>query len=155
LRNFLLSSTIFFLITACDSNIEKTKTNISVQVVEITTQLPLVASSLSNKIGGACAFEKPQIEGDYQFISGWALISKDTLAESIFLGIKANGVERFTPTLNREKREDVAKYFNNLNLLNSGFAAYIKKSDVPKGSKVTLYQISQGGVYTCKDTDTL
>ena len=145
----LLLSMTFILIVACDRNAEKPKQSISVKEVVIGKELPAVASSYSKNIGGACAFDKPQTEGDYQFVSGWALISKDTLADGFYIGIEANGVERFTPILNVEKRDDVAKYFNNLSLLNSGFSAYIKKSDVPNGSKMTLYQTSQGGIYAC------
>ena len=145
---------IVILINGCDNKVDKVSQPSSIKEIALGKEIPSEASSFSRNKGGACGFDKPQISGNYQFVSGWALISKDTLADGLYIGILANDVERFTPILNREKRVDVAKYFNNENVINSGFVAYFKKYDVPIGAKATLYQTFQGGIYPCEVTIT-
>jgi len=122
----------------------------------ISPAFPAAYASLPKKAGGACGFDQPKIEGDNQFVSGWAAISaKDgALAEAIVVGVSANGSEKFAVT-SKQKREDVAKYFSNPSLIDSGFSVYISKANVSTGSKVILYQVFQGGVYACEVTATL
>ena len=139
------------LLSGCDGGAPpKAATAIS-NATNISAAFPAVYASLPKKAGGACGFDQPKSDGDNQFISGWAAISvKDgALAEAIVLGIKAsNGDERFVIT-SKQSREDVAKYFSNATLADSGFSAYIKEADAPKGSVTKLYQVFQGNIYTC------
>ena len=88
--------------------------------------------------------------------AGWAAISaKDgVLAEAMVVGVSANGSEKFAVT-SKQKREDVAKYFNNPALIDSGFSVYVRKADIFSESKVILYQVFQGGVYACEVTAAL
>lgn len=144
------------VLSGCDGGAPpKAATAIS-NATNITAAFPAVYASLPKKVGGACGFDQPNSDGDKQFISGWAAISaKDgALAEAIVVGISANGSEKFA-VASRQKREDVAKYFNNPALIDSGFSVYIGKADITAGSKVILYQVFQGSVYTCEVTAAL
>jgi|GEM_PF-6504877 len=137
-------------LSGCDGGAPpKTATPIS-NATNISTAFPAVYASLPKKAGGACAFDQPKIDGDNQFISGWAAIStKDgSIAEAKVLGISSSGVEKFVLT-SQQKREDVVNYFKNPALMESGFSVYVSRTGITAGSKVTLYQVFQGSVYVC------
>ncbi len=144
------------VLSGCDGGAPpKAATPIS-NAANISAAFPAVYASLPKKVGGACGFDQPKIDGDNQFISGWAAISaKDgALAEAMVVGISANGSEKFA-VASKQKREDVVKYFNNPALIDSGFSVYVGIADISSGSKVILYQVFQGGVYACEVTAAL
>lgn len=145
------------VLSGCDSGAPpKAATAAISNATKISTAFPAAYASLPKKTGGVCGFDQPKSDGDNQFISGWAAISaKDgALAEAIVVGISASGGEKFA-VASKQKREDVVKYFNNPALIDSGFSLYVGKADIPPGSKMTLYQVFQGSVYTCEVTAAL
>lgn len=144
------------VLSGCDGGAPPNSEPSASNTRNISSAFPAAYGTLPKKVGGACGFDQPKIDGDNQFISGWATISaKDgTLAEALVIGISENGSEKFALT-SKQKREDVAKYFNNPALTDSGFSVYINKYDIPSKSKVILYQIFQGSVYTCEVTAAL
>lgn len=141
------------LLVGCDGGAPPKVAASMSNATNISSAFPAAYASLPKKAGGGCGFDQPKIDGDNQFVSGWAAIStKDgSLAEAIVVGVSANGSEKFA-LASKQKREDVVKYFNNTALVDSGFSAYISKADAPAGSKVILYQVFQGGVYACEVT---
>ena len=153
IKKLIFSALIIAALSGCDGDVPP-KTTVSItDAMDISTVFPAVYANFPKKVGGACAFDQPKIDSDKQFISGWAAISaKDgSLAEAKFLGISFNGVEKFVFT-SKQKREDVVNYFKNPALMESGFSAYINKTEISAGSKVILYQVFQGGVYPCEVT---
>lgn len=144
------------VLSGCDGGAPPKAVSVISNATNISAIFPAAYASLPKKAGGACGFDQPKIDGDNQFISGWAAISaKDgTLAEAMVIGVSANGSEKFALTT-KQKREDVAKYFNNPALIDSGFSVYVSKADILPGSKVILYQVFQGGVYACEVTAVL
>jgi hypothetical protein len=146
---------VFFasLLFGCDGGVPPKTASVITNVTNVSTVFPAAYASLPKKIGGACGFDQPKIDGDNHFISGWSAIStKDgTLAEAMVVGISTNGSEKFA-VASKQKREDVVKYFKNPALLDSGFSLYVGKAAISSGSKVTLYQVFQGGIYACDVT---
>lgn len=140
----------------CDSGVQPKAVPSVSNAENISYAFPAAYGSLPKKVGGACGFDQSKIDGDNQFISGWAAISArdGTLAEAMVVGVSFNGIEKFAVT-SRQKREDVVKYFNNPALIDSGFSVYIGKSEIPSGSKLVLYQVFQGTVYACDVTAAL
>lgn len=141
------------VLSACDGGAPPKTASVISNTTNTSATFPAAYASLPKKAGGTCAFDQPVIEGDTQFISGWAFISATdgVLAETVVLGITVNGSEKFAMT-SKEKRDDVAKYFKNQAILDSGFSAYLNKVDVPSGSNVSVYQVFQGVVYRCEVT---
>ena len=64
--------------------------------MSLAASLPAEYAAFPKKKGGACGVDQPKIEGDNQFISGWAAISaKDgSLPDVMVVGISANGSEK-------------------------------------------------------------
>ena len=122
----------------------------------MTTSFPAAYAGFPRKAGGTCAFDQPAIDGDSKFFSGWGFISAtdSALAEAMLVGISSGGTEKFA-VLTKTKREDVAKYFKNPAVMDSGFSIYVSKADIPHGSKATVYQIFQGIAYVCENTITI
>jgi hypothetical protein len=50
----------------------------------------------------------------------------------------------------QQKRDDVVKYFNNPQLLNSGFQASVDTKQLKGAKSAKLYQLFQGKIYTCE-----
>jgi hypothetical protein len=144
------------VLSGCDGGALPKTAQVTNNATNISSVFPASYASLPKKAGGACGFDQPIIDGDNRFFSGWAVISaKDgSLAETIVLGFSTSGTEKFAVT-SKQRREDVAKYFSNTSLIDSGFSVYISKAEIPAGSRVILYQVFQGGVYTCEVTATL
>ena len=144
------------VLSGCDGGAPPKAASVISNATNISATFPAAYASLPKKAGGACGFDQPKIDGDNQFISGWAAISpKDgVVAEAMVVGFSANGSEKFAVT-SKQKREDVVKYFNNPALIDSGFSVYVNKADILSGSKVILYHVFQGGVYACEVTAAL
>ncbi|WP_044530052.1 hypothetical protein [Herbaspirillum sp. B65] len=144
------------LLFGCDDGGESNAGSAKGDASSSSYALPTAYASLPKKKGGACDFDRHPSQGDDRLISGWAMISaKDgTLAEAMVLGFSSNGSEKFvvSPML---KREDVAKYFNNPALIDSGFGVSLKRSEIAAGAKVTVYQVFQGALYACDVNVTL
>lgn len=148
---------VALLLAACDGG---KSTDVSAKDGEKSSG-PVIISALSESLpeqkergsregGGACGFEQPKPEGEAIFISGWSAISaKDgVLPETAFLGVKVGDKELFVP-LSQQRRDDVAQYFHNPLMANSGFYAYVKKDQLKDVKTATLYQAFQGKVYVC------
>ena len=116
----------------------------------VSDKFPAAYASLPKKKGGACGFDQSKIVSDLRLISGWGIISaKDgAVPEAIVVGIISADGEKFVTTT-KQKRDDVAKYFKNPGLLESGFNALVSKTDGPMRAKVNIYQVYQGSVYAC------
>ena len=155
-NKFIILSLVSGLLSGCDSGAPQNSESSAASTTKLSSSFPPAYDSLPKKSGGACGFDQPKIDGNNQFISGWGTISANdgTLAEALVIGISGNGGEKFAPA-SKQKREDVAKYFNNPALIDSGFSIYINKNDIKSGSKVILYQVFQGSVYSGEVTATL
>lgn len=156
IHKLIPSVLVFVVLSGCDSAEPTKAASVISSATNISATFPTAYASLPKKSGGACGFDQAVIDGENQFISGWAAISaKDgVLAEAMVVGVSANGSEKFVVT-SKQKRDDVAKYFNNPALIDSGFSVYVSKADILSGSKVTLYQVFQGGIYACEVTAAL
>ena len=138
------------LLCGCDGSAPPHAEVINGKAPHTLAGFPSAYGSLPKKSGGACAFDQLNVEGGNRLVSGWAAIStKDgALAEAIVVGVQANKTEKFA-VASKQKRDDVARYFSSPALIDSGFSLYIKMVDAPVGSRVVLYQVFQGVVYTC------
>ena len=156
INKFVLSILVLLTLVACDG---ATSSKVPAPGANATGNSPVAAlvdgfpqtfASLPRSEGGACGFDQSKVDGDNQFVSGWAAISaKDgSLAEAIVIGVSINATEKFA-VATKQKREDVAKYYTNPALLDSGFNVYLPKANVPTGAKLTLYQVFQGHIYSC------
>ena len=63
-------------------------------------------------------------------ILGWAYIKDINKTGKVYIGIKDNAGKEIYYTTEQKKREDVVNYFNNTDLLNSGFKANIKIDNI-------------------------
>ena len=100
------------------------------------------------RLGGACNFDESRVtDGDEVIASGWAAFpSEAVVGEAVFLQLNAaGGSERVTAQ--RGSRSDVAEYFKNDALKNSGFTAILKREP---GTKVKLLQALGGHLYQCE-----
>jgi len=159
-KNLVAVCAVLCVVAGCDnSSISKTVSKAEPasaagnSALPLAPSLPTVYASLPKKNGGACGFDQPKVEGENQFVSGWAAISTTdgVLADATMISISANGTEKFA-VVSKQKRDDVANYFKNSALAESGFSAYINKAEVPTGAKATRYQMFQGTIYSCTVT---
>jgi hypothetical protein len=108
---------------------------------------------MKRDVGGECNFERitKELNGDYSVI-GWAIPSfkASSVAQTYLISVKTNGSNRFGLTQKLD-RSDVAEHFKNKQLLNVGFFARFKKSDLQSGACISIYQIYDQTMFKCKN----
>lgn len=94
------------VLSGCDGGAPPKAASVISNATNISATFPAAYASLPKKAGGACGFDQPKIDGDNQFISGWAAISpKDgVVAEVMVVGFSANGSEKFAVTSKQKRR---------------------------------------------------
>jgi hypothetical protein len=144
------------LLVGCDSGTPPKAQDPVTNLASLASVFPEPYANFPKKSGGACGFDQVKDDNESKFISGWAAIStKDgALPEAVVIGVSVNGSEKFI-VASKQKRDDVAKYFNNPTLVDSGFSVYVNKAAATVGSKLTVYQVFQGVVYACEVSATL
>jgi hypothetical protein len=119
---------------------------------QLLSSLPAEYTKLGTSMpGGACAFDdNPQAGKQNTTISGWALIDAKTGAKpkEIILKLTESGSVNYY-IVKPSSRPDVAKYFNNNTLLDTGFYAEIPNNLMGKINSIEILQVFDGKVYQC------
>jgi hypothetical protein len=127
--------------------------SIELQRVILFSAVPLDYRYLSQEVGGKCNLERitKELNGDYTLI-GWAIPSEraEKVARTYMVGVETKKSIRFG-LARKQERSDVADYFKNKKLLESGFFARFKQSDLPRGACVSAYQIYDKTILKCKN----
>lgn len=101
--------------------------------------------------GGGCAFEKlASTAGNEVGVAGWAFIDAKTgaLAERIILKIESSGSVKYALPRGTE-RPDVAAYFKNPKLVNSGFEQALPLSKGQRPAVVSVLLPFDGKLFQC------
>ena len=126
--------------------------SIELQRVILFSAVPLDYRYLRQEVGGKCNLERitKELNGDYTLI-GWAIPSEraEKVARTYMVGVETRKSIRFG-LARKQERSDVADYFKNKKLLESGFFARFKQSDLPRGACVSAYQIYDKTILKCK-----
>jgi len=125
--------------------------NIDLHRVILFSKIPLDYRFLQPAAGGKCNFERvtKELNGDYSVV-GWAIPSVDAkfVAKTYLISVDSNKSIRFGVT-RKQERSDVADHFDNKQLLDVGFLARFKKSDLQSGACISIYQIYNRTMLKC------
>jgi hypothetical protein len=128
-------------------------TDINLHRVILFSEVPLDYRYMKRDVGGECNFERitKELNGDYSVI-GWGIpsVSASSVAQTYLISVNTNSSSRFGLT-QKQDRSDVADHFKNKQLLNVGFLARFKKSDLQSGSCINIYQIYDKKILKCKN----
>lgn len=103
--------------------------------------------------GGVCGFEKVVNPGANDVgIAGWAIIDAKTgaLPEQIILAVDSAGTTQYS-TANRTRRADVADFFKNPKLAESGFEVVLPIPKTKRPILVTAILAYDGKLFQCDE----
>ncbi len=147
-----LAALLLIIISGCSQK-DDIPTDINLNRVILFSEIPLDYRYMKRDVGGECNFERitKELNGDYSVI-GWAFpsISASSIALSYLISVNTNGSSRFG-LAQKQGRSDVADHFKNKQLLNVGFLARFKKSDLESGACINIYQIHDHTMLKCKN----
>jgi hypothetical protein len=127
--------------------------DINLHRVILFSAMPLDYRYMQRDVGGECNFEliTKELNGDYSVV-GWAIpsIIASSVAQTYLISVNTNSSLRFG-LAQKQDRSDVAEHFKNKQLLNVGFIARFKKSDLQSGSCINIYQIYDKKILKCKN----
>lgn len=135
-----------FLLVACTDGVPVPKRLSSMPRIPSIEFRPAVYA-LNLPTGGSCNFDKIaetaplaeviEIKKSHEIhYVGWAALSPDKgiVGGNVTLRLADSAGKFYDAPVQRQDREDVAKYFNRKELLPAGFVAYIGAKAVPSGS---------------------
>ena len=147
-----LAVLLLIIISGCSQK-DDLPTDINLHRVILFSAVPLDYRHLKRDIGGECNFERitKELNGDYSVI-GWAIpsIGASSIAQTYLISVNTNNSLRFG-LAQKQDRSDVADHFKNMQLLNVGFLARFKKSDLQSGSCINIYQVYDQTILKCKN----
>ena len=148
----LAALVLISIISGCSQR-DDLPTDINLHRVILFSAVPLDYRYVKRDVGGECNFERitKELNGDYSVV-GWAIpsISALSVAQAYLISVNINGSLRYG-LAQKQDRSDVAEHFKNKKLLNVGFVARFKKSDLQSGSCINIYQIYDQTMMKCKN----
>jgi hypothetical protein len=147
-----LAAILLIIISGCSQK-DDLPNDINLHRVILFSAVPLDYRHLKRDVGGECNFERitKELNGDYSVI-GWAIpsISASSVARTYLISVDVNNSLRFG-LAQKQDRSDVADHFKNKKLLNVGFLARFKKSDLQSGTCINIYQVYDQTILKCKN----